>query len=437
MNSLRDEFVPINIQVALACDGNRRKELNMLKRSKGFNWGSGAVSCAFWKGPLLRDVLLAAGVPEKSEEGRRYWVNFAGADDPSEGTYETCIPFQYAMDAKNDVILAQFMNDVLLPPDHGYPVRVVIPGYVGGRCVKWLRKIWISDKENDSYYHIWDNRVLPSFITEKDGEFANTMFAHPSTACNEQNMNSVIVKPAQGEKIPLTDARKGETYRIEGYAYDGGGHEVQRVEISLDGGSTWLYCIRNFPNTPLRHGNKFWTWLHWYVDTEITHLLRCKNVIVRCWNVFKNTQPEHLTWNMMGMMNNAWYIVKPEVVEQREDGVPEILFRHPTEPGTGDQGWMKPSVEQQLADAKQAGNTPEKQFTREEIEKHDDENSCWLVIDGTSTLCKVDLGESGHVTNKECRQGLRRYKRAGLASWWCGCDRRPRWEGAPGHQRRV
>lgn len=244
MDDLKSDFEPINIPVALACDGNRRKELNMIKRSKGFNWGSGAVSCAYWKGALLADVLLAAGVPEAYPEGKRYWVNFEGADELSDGKYATCIPFDYAMNRRNDVILAYEMNDVPLPPDHGYPLRVVIPGYVGGRCVKWLKKIWVSDKENDSHYHIWDNRVLPSFITEKDGDFAATMFAHPDTLCNEQNLNSVIVKPAQGERIPLTKAKKGEIYRIEGYAYDGGGHEVQRVEVSLDGGDTWLYCIR-------------------------------------------------------------------------------------------------------------------------------------------------------------------------------------------------
>lgn len=246
MDDLREKFDAINIPVALACDGNRRKELNMIKRSKGFSWGSGAVSCAYWKGVLLRDVLLAAGVPEKMPgEGRkRYWVNCEGADHPSEGKYATCIPFQYAMDPTNDVLLAYQMNHVPLPPDHGYPVRLMIPGYVGGRCVKWLKKIWTSDKENDSHYHIWDNRVLPSFITEKDGEFATTMFNHPDTACNEQNLNSVIVKPAQGERIEFTKARKDKTYRIEGYAYDGGGHEVQRVEVSLYGGETWLYCIR-------------------------------------------------------------------------------------------------------------------------------------------------------------------------------------------------
>ncbi|KAI1389571.1 uncharacterized protein F4822DRAFT_205202 [Hypoxylon trugodes] len=384
MDDLKNNYSPINIPVALACDGNRRKELNMLRKSKGFNWGPGAVSCAYWKGPLLLDVLMSAGIkPDLSgDSGKRLWIHFEGSDKPSEGAYATSIPFEYAMDPTNDVILAYEMNDLPLPPDHGYPVRLMIPGYIGGRCVKWLGKIWISDKENDSYYHIWDNRVLPGFITEKDGEFAETLFQHPDTACNEQNLNSVVVKPAHGEKISLTEARKGHGYRIAGYAYDGGGHEVQRVEVSLDEGDTWLYCIRKFPDFPIRHGKKFWTWLHWHVDVELSHLLRAKSITVRCFNVFKNTQPKQPNWNIMGMMNNCWYIVRPEVVENDDSDVPSILFRHPTEPGTGDGGWMKPSVENQLSAAKQEAGTPQKQFTRQEVEKHDNERDCWIVVDG-------------------------------------------------------
>jgi len=336
------------------------------------------------KGPLLGDILVHCGLPEHDlKEGQRYWVHFEGADNPSEGRYQTSIPFDYAMDPTNDVILAYEMNDVPLPPDHGYPVRLLIPGYVGGRCIKWVHKIWISDKENDSHYHIWDNRVLPSFITEKDGEFAEAGFHHPDTACNEQNLNSVIVHPQQGEKISVSEAKVGNTYRIQGYAYDGGGHEVQRVEVSLDDGKTWLYCIRNFPEYPIRHGKKFWTWLHWYIDVEISHMLRAPNISVRCFNVFKNTQPREPSWNLMGMMNNCWYVVKPEIVDgEGESKLASVLFRHPCEPGTADGGWMKPSVENQIAQIKQQAGTPQKQFTRQEIEKHDKEDDCWIVIDG-------------------------------------------------------
>ena len=81
-------------------------------------------------------------------------------------------------------------------------------------------------------------------------------------------------------------------------------------------------------------------------------------------------------------MKNCWYIVKPEIVEKSDDGVPAILFRHPTEPGVGKGGWLKESTEIQISDAKQDAGAPQKQFTRGEIEKHDKEDDCWIVVDG-------------------------------------------------------
>ncbi|PGH08836.1 hypothetical protein AJ79_05840 [Helicocarpus griseus UAMH5409] len=392
MEELKDNFDSINIPVFIACDGNRRKEVNMVKRSKGSNWGPGACGCAYWKGPLLRDVLLAAGVPSEPELRTRSWVNFEGADHPNDGKYATCIPLEYAMDASNDVILAYEMNDKALPPDHGYPVRVVIPGYVGGRCVKWLSRIWTSEKENDSYYHIYDNRVLPNFIIEMDSEFAKTMFAHPSTACTEQNLNSIIVKPAHGETLDLVAAdKKRSDYRVEGIAYCGGGHEVQRVEISLDGGENWLYCIRRFPEAPIRHGKKFWTWVHWHVDVDIAHLARASEIAVRCFGPLKNTQPRRLNWNITGMMNNCWYVVRTDITQDPKSGDLSITFQHPTVPGSGTGGWMRPSTEDQIEQIRHEVAAPQKQFTRQEIEKHDSESDCWIVVnnkvyDATSVL---------------------------------------------------
>ena len=234
----------------------------------------------------------------------------------------------------------------------------------------------MSEEENYSYYHICDNRILPSFVTEKDGDFATAMFHHPGTTCNEQNFNSIIVKPAQGERLALNKVRKGDTYRIEGYAYDGGGQEVKRVEVSMYEGETLLYCIRKFPDYPIRHCSKFWTWVYWHVNLSTAHLLKSKSVSIHAWNVFKNTQPEKSSWNAMGMMNNFWYTVNPEINEDSDESSPITLFRHPTEPGTGDGGWMKASVGTQIAAAKQAGGAPQKQFTREEIEKHDADSDC-------------------------------------------------------------
>lgn len=253
MDDLADKFPSINIPIFMACDGTRRKELNMIQRTKGFNFGPGSIGCAYWRGALLRDVLLAANVSDLDREcsQKRLWVNFEGADELSEGKYSTCIPLEYAMDQCNDVLLAYAMNDNPLPPDHGYPVRLMIPGFVGGRTVKWLSKVWVSDKENDTHYHVYDNRVLPGNITTSD-DLAEVMYHNPSTIINEQALNAVIVKPCQGEKINLADVRADFTYRIEGFAYNGSGDEVQRVELSLDGGKSWLYCVRKVGYTGVR-----------------------------------------------------------------------------------------------------------------------------------------------------------------------------------------
>ncbi|KAL4909793.1 hypothetical protein BDW74DRAFT_173285 [Aspergillus multicolor] len=385
MNDLKDQFESINIPILLACDGNRRKELNMIKKTRAFNYTAAASSCAYWKGARLRDVLLAADIARLIEENpdRCLWVNFEGADQLEEAKYTTCIPLEYAMDASNDVLLAYEMNDHPIPPDHGYPVRLLLPGWVGARSVKWLARIWITDYENDSYYHIYDNRQLPSFVTDVESEIAETMFHHPSTICNKQMLNSVIVKPAQGEKINLVDIRKAETYRVEGFAYNGNGNEIVRVEISLDGGDTWLYCIRNvYPDAPFRHDRRFWTWLHWHIDLDLSKLIRAPGIIVRAIDELRTTQPPDPVWNITGMMNNCWYQVRPEIDETSSDTEAYLLFRHPVDASNGTEGWMKESTEEKIKEVERKAGAPEKEFTRQEIEKHSSADDCWIVVDG-------------------------------------------------------
>lgn len=309
----------IEIPVTIACDGNRRGEVNMIKRSGGFTWGSSGVSTCRWKGVLVRDLLHACGLQEVPP-GERWYLNYEGADEPSEGKYATSIPLAHALNPQNDVLLAYGINGRVLSPDHGYPIRSIIPGYVGGRQVKWLKKLWITKKPNDSHYHIWDNRVLPTFVTDKNSIEGKAFFHHPDTACNEQILQSVIARPSQGECIPLTleEAKKNDNifdgddkdsddpldrlYRVQGFAYNGGGNVVQRVELSLDGGKNWRYCFRKFMDEPIRHSEKYWTWVNWHVDVTIRELCEATELCVRAFDVYKNTQPEHITWNLMGMM---------------------------------------------------------------------------------------------------------------------------------------
>lgn len=191
-------------------------------------------------------------------------------------------------------------------------------------------------------------------------------------------MQSLIAFPAHGERIDFKDVRKGQKYRIKGFAYNGRGDQVQRVEVSLDEGKTWLYCIRSFPDAPIRHGKKFWTWCFWHVDVPMVDLMRAPGIVVRALDVKKMTQPEKPVWTLSGMMNNSQYVVKPTM---EDDDTPHIIFRHPVVADEGEGGWMKNSSENQLQEAKRAPEAPKKQFTRAEIEKHDQEDDCWLVID--------------------------------------------------------
>ncbi|CDO76150.1 hypothetical protein BN946_scf185027.g13 [Trametes cinnabarina] len=359
------EFVAIEIPVTFGCDGTRRKEVNMLRKTNAFNWSAASISTAVWRGVLIRDVLLACGL-QKPPDHERWYVNFEGADVLPKGVYATSIPLMHILDPTNDVMLAFGMNQRVLHPDHGYPLRLIIPGYVGGRQVKWLKKMWITKVPNSSYYHINDNRVLPSFIDYEDHPYAALFNSLESTACWEQCLQSVIVKPSHNEVIPLTEGgRLDSIYTVKGYAFTGGGDRVDRVELSLDGGQTWTYCFRHFVDEPLRS-----------CDVLLSDLVNAFEISVRAQDGRKNFQPEHITWNLSGMLNNSWYRVRPTIIEDEETGQPAVKFLHPVAPGNGsDRGWMTPPP---------FPEDPDKGLEiipLDEVLKHNSLDDAWVILD--------------------------------------------------------
>lgn len=389
MKELR-QLPSVAFPVSLSCAGNRRKEQNMVKQSNGFSWGPAAVSCAVWKGVLLKDLLELCGV---NREAR--WVNFSGPQNEylPKGFYGTSVALDYCMTPSNDCLVAYEMNGEPLPPDHGFPVRMILPGFIGGRMVKWLSSITVTNVESESFYHYQDNRVLPPPVLSAEQALAEKWWWDRRFIINERNINSAIANPIHNEIVPLTDLKS--LYKLKGYAYSGGGREIIRVELSFDAGKTWELTNLTYPETP-RHGTKFWCWWLWEFDVQLVRLARAQTIMLRAWDNAQNTQPETLTWNLLGMMNNPWYRVKIHTVFDDKSNA-GLKFEHPTQPGAQPGGWMTPqripdSPFSAAASSQPAPKPKEekpatdpskvKLISSEEVAKHKTADDCWIIIDG-------------------------------------------------------
>ncbi|KAK6938463.1 Moybdenum cofactor oxidoreductase, dimerization [Dillenia turbinata] len=390
MVQLVNDFPSREFPVTLVCAGNRRKEQNMVKQTIGFNWGSAGVSTSVWRGVRLRDVLKRCGIYSRTKGGLN--VCFEGAEDlPGGGgsKYGTSLKRETAMDPARDIILAYMQNGERLTPDHGFPVRVIIPGFIGGRMVKWLKRIIVTTQESENYYHYRDNRVLPSHV---DAELANAeaWWYKPEYIINELNINSVITTPCHEEILPINSWTTQRPYTLRGYAYSGGGKMVTRVEVTMDGGETWHVCTLDHPEKPNKYG-KYWCWCFWWLEVEVLDLVGAKEIAVRAWDETLNTQPEKLIWNVMGMMNNSWFKVKTNVCRPHKGEI-GIIFEHPTQPGNQTGGWM--AKEKHLEKSSESAqtlkksvsspfmNTSSNTFSMSEVKKHNSAESAWIIVHG-------------------------------------------------------
>ncbi|KXS18993.1 hypothetical protein M427DRAFT_95808 [Gonapodya prolifera JEL478] len=361
--------------VAFGCDGNRRKEINQRRQTRGSNFGPGAVSCSVWGGVFLRDVLSRASLPDEPES---FHVWFEGEEKlHNNSTYGTSFPLCYILDPTNDVMLAFEMNGKEpLPPDHGCALRVIMPGMVGGRQVKWLKRVVISDKPSPSWFH-WHDNLRERFLFERERPFfIEVNFTnHP-----QRHFAPVITHPTHDASIDIKTLPGNRRVEFKGYAYSGGGNKVTSVEVSLDGGMNWSGAKSVYVGGP-RHGNKWWGWCHWSFSCELWRLLRCSEVVVRAVDAAGNRQPENVEWNLMGMMNNSLYRV--QVVLLEEEGQPPYLkFLHPVLPGTKEGGWLKRSLPETETGRGEGQKRPEKTIPRSELDNHSNEASCWIVIAG-------------------------------------------------------
>ncbi|HYF62456.1 MAG TPA: molybdopterin-dependent oxidoreductase [Herpetosiphonaceae bacterium] len=277
---LRRAFPRVTRPVTVQCAGNRRGDLSRLRPVPGeLPWESNAISTAVWGGVPLAALLAAfppapaarhaafEGADTVEREGRRF--GFGGS-----------IPLECV--AELGVLLADEMNGEPLPPLHGGPLRVIVPGVIGARSVKWLRSINLQAEPSANYFQ----RQAYRWYLPGDAAPEGAPMLH------ELAVNAVLCSPADRAVLPAGRAA------LEGYAVAGGSAAVAGVEVSFDDGERWQAAELDAPGRP-------GLWSHWRLSVDLRPgIYQC---LVRAADTHGRRQPRTGVWNAKGYLYNGWH----------------------------------------------------------------------------------------------------------------------------------
>jgi sulfane dehydrogenase subunit SoxC len=271
--------------VTMECAGNGRARLD--PRPVSQPWLNEAVGTARWRGTPLRPLLDEAGVPDAATE-----VLFTGLDRGVEGgeeqDFQRALPLAEAL--RDEVLLAYEMNGEPLPPQHGFPLRLVVPGWYGMTNVKWLRRIELVDEPFAGY----QNRMGYRLRQSEDEE---------GVPLDRMQPRSLMVPPGIPEFLSRDRSVAAGEVVLEGRAWSGVAPIVS-VEVSVDGGSTWAPAELEAAGEP-------WAWRGWTYRWQAEpgeHVLAS-----RARDEAGNEQALELSWNLGGYANNAVQTVRVTV----------------------------------------------------------------------------------------------------------------------------
>lgn len=266
------------VPAVLECTGNGRGFYR--PRVPGVQWGRGAVGNAEWSGPRLADVLKLAGADLQTA-----YVTANGADVGVAKTpdFIRSLPMRKAVDPPT--LLALKMNGEPLPDLHGFPLRLIVPGWDGTSWVKWVNSLVVASEADHGFF------MDPAYRFPKHP-------VAPGTAANRADLEviegmpvkSYITGHTDGEKIPLTPTK------LRGMAWAGEEH-VTKVDVSTDGGITWQDAQLSGKSLPF-------TWRLWTAEWTPAKP-GYYSVLSRATDSAGRIQPIVATWNPSGYLFNA------------------------------------------------------------------------------------------------------------------------------------
>lgn len=293
MDELRARFPRRTVTAVMQCAGNRRADMQQVHPVSGDPWAPGAIGNAEWAGAALADVLRAAG----AEAGEALHIAFSSLDeceseDGERFRYEASIPMAKAMSP--EVLLAYEMNGEDLAPEHGAPLRAVVPGFAGVRSPKWLVGITVQDKPSDGHVQARDYKLFPPDVTKETADWGKGVTIY------DMPLNAAICEPAPHAKL------KAGSTTLRGYAV-ATARAIVRVDVSADGGRTWHQAeLEHDPEAP-------WSWTFWQATLDLPQGEH--ELAVRAWDSAGQTQPAAPddTWNFKGYLSASWHRVPVKV----------------------------------------------------------------------------------------------------------------------------
>ena len=267
-----------SLHAVLECAGNGRALI--APRAAGVPWKMGAVGNAEWSGVPLNGLLKKA-----KPKARAKFLTITGADVPtlqSVPQFIRSIPLDKALDA--NTLLGLKMNRVSLPLLHGGPARVILPGWYGQNWIKWVVRLTLSDVEDPHFFMKKGYRMPTSPITPETKWDSAT-----GTPVQTLRVQSLIVKPAEGEKI-------AKNFELAGKAFSGSG-TITKVEVSVDQGRHWVAA-----RVARAHNDGGWQEFSLPISAQKKGRLE---IWTRATDGDGHTQPAQPDWNPSGYLYNA------------------------------------------------------------------------------------------------------------------------------------